>query len=183
MGMARRLVLSVVVVLLALVAGRVVASAVFGPAAAGDPLEGRVERVVDGDTLRVDLPGDDRTVRVIGIDTHEVAHDGRPGACYGDEARAYTQSLLDGRRVRLTLGREEQDRFGRTLATVRVLDGPSPGRDLSLALARGGYARPLAIAPNTANADEVARAVREARRARRGLWASCGSARAFPGKG
>ncbi len=181
--MARRLLLPALLVVAALLAGRVVASTVLAPETAGDPLEGRVERVVDGDTVRVDLPDDDRTVRVIGVDTPEVAHDGRPGACYGDEARAFVRSVLDGRRVRLTIGVEERDRFGRTLATVRVLDGPAAGRDLSLALARGGYARALAIAPNTANAREVARAVAEARRARRGLWGTCGAARAFPGRG
>ena len=179
----RRLLIPVVLVVLAVVAGRVAAGTVLSPTPSGDPLAGRVDRVVDGDTLRVDLPGDDRTVRVIGVDTPEVARDGRPGACYGDEARAFTRSLLDDRQVRLTLGAEPIDRFGRTLAAVRLLDGPGAGRDLALALARGGYARPLAIAPNAANAPAVAQAVGEARRARRGLWAACGAARAFPGRG
>jgi hypothetical protein len=72
---------------------------------------------------------------VIGIDTPEVAREDRPGACYGDEARAFARTMLEGRTVRLTFGVEELDRFGRTLATVQVLDGPAAGRDLSLALA------------------------------------------------
>ena len=181
--MTRRLLVPVLLLVLALAAGRVAASTIFGSGAPGDPREGEVERVVDGDTIRVDLPGDDRTVRVIGIDTPEVAREDRPGACYGDEARAFARTMLEGRTVRLTFGVEELDRFGRTLATVQVLDGPAAGRDLSLALARGGYARALAIAPNTANAAAVADAVAEARRARRGLWAACGPARAFPRRG
>jgi endonuclease YncB( thermonuclease family) len=53
--MTRRLLVPVLLLVLALAAGRVAASTIFGSGASGDPREGEVERVVDGDTIRVDL--------------------------------------------------------------------------------------------------------------------------------
>jgi endonuclease YncB( thermonuclease family) len=163
---------------LAALAGWLAAPAVVGGDAA--PLVGPVVTVVDGDTLTVDLRDGRRTVRVIGVDTPEIAHGLRPAACYGVVAARRVEALLAGRSVRLALGAEETDRFGRTLATVEILGGPAAGRDLSMLLAAEGLARPLPIEPNTANAGAVASAVAGARRARLGLWGACGFAAAFP---
>jgi micrococcal nuclease len=131
----------------------------------------RVERVVDGDTLIVrDLDGSHRTrVRVIGVDTPEDVAPGRPVQCWSRKAAAYTHGLLEGRVVVLTPGRERTDRYGRTLAYVDRDDGLS----LEEALLRGGYARTLAIAPNTDRADRYAALERAARDAGRGLWGAC----------
>ena len=151
-----------------------------GPGMAGDPATGRVTHVADGDTFRVSLPGSQETVRVIGVDTPEVAHDGRPARCFGPEAAAWARARLEGRTVRLVRGVEPVDRFGRTLARVWVVDGPLAGQDLASALARSGLARALAIEPNTVDAELLARLVGAARRARLGLWGACGVALAFP---
>jgi micrococcal nuclease len=151
--------------------------------AGDDPLAGTVVSVADGDTFHVDLPGGEETVRVIGIDTPEIAHEERPAACYGSEAAAWVRARLDGRRVRLVRGAEPVDRFGRSLARVRVLDGPLAGHDLSRAVAENGLARPLPIEPNTGDAAAIAELVRRARAARLGLWGACGFAAAFPGRG
>ena len=48
-----------------------------------------VTDVVDGDTIRVDLPTGIETVRIIGIDTPEVVHPTEPEACFGAEASAF----------------------------------------------------------------------------------------------
>lgn len=136
-----------------------------------------VERVVDGDTFTARVGQREERVRVIGVDTPEVSHDGVAAACYGEEARQFARSLLGGRRVRLLPGHEQRDRYGRLLARVEV-----GGLDLSRELARRGFARQLAIPPNTDDADQIAALVARARAAGTGLWAACGFAAAFPGR-
>ena len=55
-----------------------------------------VTRVVDGDTIHVDIGGADYTVRYIGMDTPETVDPNRPVGCYGPEASAHNKSLVEG---------------------------------------------------------------------------------------
>src|SRR5690606_6193718 len=131
-----------------------------------------VARVVDGDTLDVTLDGrpagETERVRLVGIDTPEVAHEGtpeRPGNpadCYGPEAAEFTSGLLPaGTPVRLERDVVGRDDYGRVLAYVyRAADGIL----VNYELARQGYARPLSIAPNTAHRDRIVAAARQAER-------------------
>jgi micrococcal nuclease len=131
-----------------------------------------VDRVVDGDTIRIRARGGrSERVRLIGIDTPETKDPRRPVQCFGKEAAAYTARLLPAATpVRLVRDVEERDRYGRVLAYVyRARDGLF----VNLALAEGGYARPLTIPPNVAHADEFLAAARAARQAGRGLWGQC----------
>jgi micrococcal nuclease len=135
-----------------------------GPAPAGGA---RVDHVTDGDTLSLSGIG---KVRLIGVDTPEVY--GRV-ECYGPEASRFVKRLLPpGRRVNYQLGREQHDRYGRTLAYVWLDDG----RFLNRMLAERGYATPLTIPPNDRFAREFVRAARRARSAGRGLWGLAGCA-------
>jgi len=119
---------------------------------------------------------------ISGVSTPEIAHREAPAACGGDDAAAFVRRTLLGQRVRLAIGVEPHDRYGRTLAGVRVLSGPLAGADLAATLADRGLARPLPIPPNDGNAADIGRRVRAARTAGLGLWSACGFARAFPGK-
>jgi micrococcal nuclease len=137
------------------------------PAASG----GRVLAVIDGDTIVVALAGDESAhVRLIGIDTPEVAHDGGPSECYAVRATRITRELVLGRQVELRPGRERHDRYGRLLAYVRV---EGEVRDVEDVLLERGAARTLAIAPNTDRAAAYAALAAAARRAGRGLWGAC----------
>lgn len=128
----------------------------------GDAAEARVERVTDGDTVRLDGIG---RVRLIGVDTPEVFGGVE---CYGREASAFVKRLLPpGSRVRYRLGVEERDRYGRALAYVWLDDG----RMLNGLLAEEGYALPLSIAPNVDFAERFVAAARRARERGTGLWA------------
>jgi micrococcal nuclease len=127
-----------------------------------------VNRVVDGDTVHVTLDGRDERVRLIGIDTPEVAHDGRPAECFGDRAAAETRRRLEGRSVRLNFDVRLRDRFGRILAYVVDDRGL-----VNLALVQGGFAVALAVPPDTRMAGDFGRAEDEARTAGRGLWSAC----------
>ncbi len=166
-----RVALVVLAVLLAVVGGGLAGGRLSHPAS------GHVDAVLDGDTIVVD----GTHVRVIGIDTPEIAHD-RPAACYGDVAATYVRDALLGQRVRITTGPESHDKYGRTLADVTALTGPLAGADLAATLADRGLARQLAIPPNDGNAADIERRVRAARRARLGLWSACTFSTAFPGK-
>ena len=144
------------------------AAAATGPALAANAT---VVHIDDGDTIDVRIGGVTERVRLIGIDTPETKKPNTPVQCYGHEASAFTAAFLPlGTEVRLERDAEPRDPYRRLLAYVyRAGDGAW----LNMELARGGYARQLSIAPNTAHADELGAAVDLARLARVGLWGAC----------
>ena len=128
----------------------------------------RVERVVDGDTIRLEGIG---PVRLIGVDTPETY--GARVECFGTEATRYVRSLLPpGVRVRYAVGEDPRDRYGRLLAYVYLPDGGS----LNRLLVTAGYATVLTIPPNDRFAEAFERAEAAARLARSGMWARPGCA-------
>jgi micrococcal nuclease len=131
---------------------------------------GRVVKVVDGDTIRVQVGATREKVRYIGIDTPETKHPTKGVQCYGAKAADFNTRLVAGEQVRLVRDVEERDRYGRLLAYVyRVRDGLFVNAEL----ARLGYAQPLSIAPDVRFADRFADLARQAREQGRGLWAAC----------
>jgi len=85
-----------------------------------------VSRVIDGDTIVVQVVGKDTTVRLIGVDTPETVHPRKPQQPYGREASLFLTNLLKGEGVYLFSARQgpKTDRYGRTLAYVyRAPDG------------------------------------------------------------
>jgi micrococcal nuclease len=165
--MPRRAVITVVVLVVAVLAARL---ATQRSDRAPQGVAGEVTRVVDGDTIHVDLGGTDETVRYIGVDTPESVKPGTPVQCFAERASAHNEQLVGGEDVRLRFDVERRDRYGRLLAYVyRVGDGTF----VNAALVRDGYARPLTVPPNVRYADRFARLAREARDARRGLWRAC----------
>jgi micrococcal nuclease len=170
----RRFVL--LVAALAAAAGGAGASGLLGgggdPGSDGAPRGevGRVVKVVDGDTIDVQLGGVRERVRYIGVDTPETKDPRRPVGCFGAQASAFNERTVGGERVRLVRDVAPRDRFGRRLAYVyRVSDGLFVNAEL----ARQGFAKPLAIAPDVRFADRFAALARQAREQRRGLWAAC----------
>ena len=131
----------------------------------------RVVRVVDGDTIRVVQDGREEPIRYIGVDTPETVKPGEPVQCFGQQASTFNKRLVEGRRVRLRIGRERRDRYGRLLAYVYVVDEGK--RFVNAELLRRGYARTLAIPPNTDRAGRFAVLERRARKSGLGLWTAC----------
>lgn len=124
-----------------------------------------VARVVDGDTLRL---ADGRNVRLIGINTPELGRDGRRAEPYAVAAQRRLQALVqasDGR-VGLVMGRERQDRYGRTLAHAY----DTQGLNLEAALLAEGLGFMVAIAPNTALVACHQQAEQQGRQERLGIW-------------
>lgn len=136
----------------------------------GETLEVTVHRVIDGDTLDVNIVGAGRErVRLIGIDTPESVIPGEEPECFGPEAAARLHTLLpQGTPVRLERDVEARDPYDRLLAYVYRADDM-----VNLILVDEGFAEALSIPPNTAWADEIARRVTQARSRGAGLWGTC----------
>ena len=131
----------------------------------------QLTKVTDGDTVRVLYGRREERVRLIGIDTPEVAWYGGPGECFGVEAAEYAKRRLEGRVVRLEFGADRRDRYGRLLAYVHL-----ENELFNLTLVRLGYATVDPVAPNTGMAGLFARAEARARTAGEGLWSRCRAA-------
>ena len=133
-----------------------------------------VVEVVDGDTVVVEMSNRTERVRLIGIDTPETPGGFLPAECYGEEATAFTKSLVpEGTEVRLTRDTEARDRYDRLLAYVHRA---SDELFVNLEIAVNGYAEALVIEPNTIHADSFYAAAANARDQGLGLWSECGSA-------
>ncbi|MCG6912244.1 MAG: thermonuclease family protein [Deltaproteobacteria bacterium] len=122
-----------------------------------------VAYVVDGDTI---ILKSGEKVRYIGIDTPEIAHEGRPAEPFGDAARAYNRQLTGNKRVRMEIGSESRDRYGRLLAYLFLEDGTFVNQDLI----SSGLAVFLYKPPNVEHADLLLQAQRSAMKGKKGLW-------------
>jgi len=138
------------------------------PAPPEGTIPATVERVVDGDTVKVVLQ-DETTerIRLIGIDTPESVHpDASKNVPYGQVASDYTKSRLDGQTIGLELDVEERDQYDRLLAYVWLGD-----ELINLTLVREGHAVVSTYPPNVKYVDLFTAAQTEAREAGLGLWA------------
>jgi len=131
-------------------------------------VQAKVVRAVDGDTIEVRVGGRVEDVRYIGVDTPETVDPDEPVQCFGHRASAFNRHLVEGRRLRLVLGRERRDTYGRLLAYAYI-----GHRFVNAELLRRGLARKLAIAPNTRYQAVFERLEQTAARAGRGLWGAC----------
>ena len=138
------------------------------------PILVRIPYITDGDTVYV-WPEDDSEgfkVRMIGIDTPEIAHeDGEVADCYGDEATAFTASQIQDQLAWLTFDAECLDYYDRVLAYI-IRDEGEEGF-FNRVLARQGYATQLTVQPNSSFADDFADDVAAAKEDNLGLWGAC----------
>ena len=104
----------------------------------------KVRYVSDGDTL---ILSDNRKIRLIGINTPEVARKEKPAQPLAIRARDRLRQLLfqQGSQARLLYGEQQTDRYGRKLATLWLPDD----RNLAAELLREGLGWMVAIPPNT----------------------------------
>ncbi|UCJ18079.1 thermonuclease family protein [Pseudomonas sp. MM211] len=146
-------------------------SVVCLPAQAFCPTPGKlaqvkVQRVVDGDTLRL---VDGRSIRLIGLNAPELARKGQPAEPYAEAARERLSQLVEanGGRVGVKAGEQKKDRYGRTLAHLY----DSSGKNLEAQMLAEGFGQLVAVAPNAALVTCHRQAEHQARSARAGLWA------------
>ena len=145
--------------------------------------EASVRDVVDGDTIDVLVSGEERRVRLIGIDCPESAsRDKSQNTPEGEEAAAFTSSLLPkGKTVFLQRDKTERDKYGRFLYYVWLERSSNPkNRDevlskmLNARIVSAGYAQAKRYPPDTAYAGILDEAQRQAVETGQGvsrLWA------------
>lgn len=153
-----------------------------------DRVYGRVAEVTDGDTVKVEVYGQEQTVRLIGVDTPETVDPEGPVGCFGEEASEYTEEILhepqanaegevvsEGRLVRLEIPRigDSEDAYGRTLAYV-YFDADGDGtyeHSFNEDLVQLGFARTTDFSHEHRREFERLREEAEERGA--GLWGVC----------
>ena len=133
-----------------------------------------VVRVVDGDTLDVDVPDEVRRtsatrIRLWGVDTPETVdpRKSKPDH-FGPEASAFTKGLANGQWVRLELDpvrTRDTPEYKRLLAYVHLPDG----RMLNRVLVEEGYGYADPRYPHNYKR-EFDRLMKQAKAAGRGLW-------------
>lgn len=127
------------------------------------PTSGTVARVIDGDT--VELSGGER-IRYLLVDTPEST---TQTECFGEEAKAFNQSLVEGREVQISYDVECRDRFDRLLGYITI-----DGRDVNALLLERGYACVLHIPPNGESRVQSYEELETAAKTQgKGLWGAC----------
>jgi len=133
--------------------------------------DGKIVKVVDGDTVDIDIDGHTERVRLIGVNTPETKHPTKPIECFGPEASAYlTQLLPQGTAVRIERDVEARDRYGRMLLYLYL---GSNNLFINLDLVARGFGTPMSIEPNTFHRNDFVRAAAQAEAANVGLWKAC----------
>ena len=127
----------------------------------GQPVISR--HVIDGDTL--DL-ADGRRVRLIGINAPEIGRRGSVSEPYAQAARKELLRLAEGAKLRLLVGDQATDKYGRTLA--HLFD--EQGANIEARLLRQGLGFTVAVAPNLRLLDCHLRNEQLARNQRAGVW-------------
>ena len=141
-----------------------------------DFVAGVVVRAVDGDTAVVRVDGQERRVRLLGVDTPETVHPNKPIQFYGKEASNFTKESLNGKRVWLEYDSNPQDRYNRHLAYVWLANPKTINEStirenmFNARLLLGGYAKVMIIKPNKRYEAEFKKFEAEARQAKLGVW-------------
>lgn len=128
-----------------------------------------VTKIVDGDTLSVDMAGKNTTIRLIGIDTPETVHPSKPIQCFGIEASNKAKELLSGQIVRIETDptQGEVDKYGRTLAYIFLEDGTNFNEQMI----KNGYAYEYTFGGEYKYQSLFKSAQKEAETNKFGLWA------------
>ncbi len=119
-----------------------------------------VVRVIDGDTIEVEIAGQNYRVRYIGMDTPE------RGDLFFQEATDANALLVAGQTVTMVKDVSETDRYGRLLRYVYLADGTFVNAEL----VRQGYAQVATYPPDVAHQELFVTLQQEAREAAVGLW-------------
>ena len=120
-------------------------------------------RVLDGNSI---ILNNGEAVSLIGVDTPDKKHPKQPVEYFAEEAFAFTEKMVAGKKVRLEYDIRERDQSGRRLAYVYLEDGTL----LNAEIIKGGYGRTDTKFPFKYR-EQFSHYEKEAREDKRGLWA------------
>ena len=122
-----------------------------------------IKRVIDGDTVKT---VDDKTIRILGVDTPEINWDENTADYYGYKARDFTKEQLLNEKVYLEYDTEKSDDYGRTLAYIYLNDGQLFNNQLL----ENGYAHLMIVKPNNKYEKKFKKTAKKAREKKVGIW-------------
>ena len=122
-----------------------------------------VSHVYDGDTFKTDRG---EKIRLLGINTPEMARDDHPGQPLANRAKKELESLILGKLVRLEFDQDQHDKYDRLLAHIYLRDG----RWINARMIENGMAHVYTFAPNFRYSVELLIKERQSRDEKRGIW-------------
>lgn len=128
----------------------------------------KVVRVVDGDTINVEINGQIEAVRYIGIDTPETVDPRKPVQCFGVEASKKNKELVENKMVRLEKDITDRDKYHRLLRYVWLGDTL-----INEKLVEQGFAKSYSYPPDIKYQNKFVVAEAKARVDKLGLWTAC----------
>lgn len=124
-------------------------------------IECSITRISDGDSLNCGSAG---RIRLLMIDAPELSQ----GSVGWQARNTLAQIAPVGTRVRIETDVRPRDAYDRMLGYVYLADG----RMINEEMARSGYVTALVYPPNVKYVERIRLAVRDAQKAKRGLWAT-----------
>ncbi len=128
----------------------------------------KVIRVVDGDTVVLDINNVEEKVRLIGINTPETVDPRKEVECFGVEASNKAKDTLEETfvEVELDLSQGERDKYGRMLVYIILEDGTN----FNMMMIEEGFAYEYTYDKPYKYQEEFKSAEKVAKQERRGLW-------------
>lgn len=139
-----------------------------------------VTRIVDGDTIVVDIDGNSKTVRFVGVNTPETKHPTKGVEYYGKEASQFTTKMLEGKTVYLQKDVSDTDRYNRLLRFI-WLNKPATNTPtneeieknmFNAILVANGYANVSTYAPDNTYENIFITLENKAKENKIGMWAN-----------
>ena len=128
--------------------------------------DAEVVSVTDGDTIKVRINGQVEAVRFLLVDTPETKHPRLGEQPFGQEAKAFTKQMLEGKTVQLEKDVSDRDKYNRLLYYLYV-----DGKSVQEELLRNGLARVAYVyVPNTKYVDRYYEIQKEAQKKGVGIW-------------
>lgn len=125
-----------------------------------------VIKVVDGDTFYAVREGTKKKFRLIGIDTPEFSHFGKPEEPYAQEATDFLSDMVLYHTVILSEDLQPLDKYKRSLVYVYMSDSTFVNAEL----VEKGWATTMTIPPNVEYSDHFRKLQSEARIKKIGIW-------------
>jgi len=133
-----------------------------------EKVEAKFNKCVDGDTFKVTINNEIKTVRFLAIDTPESVHPEKEVEEFGKEASEYTCDLVsNAKKIYLEYDKnsDKEDKYGRLLAFVYADD-----KMVQKELIKQGYAQVAYLYADYTYTDELQKLENQAKKEKIGIW-------------